>query len=96
MSLLPSFAEFQTLALAEGFDQVLERVWEPDQSTGVHTHPFPVAALVVAGELWLDCGTQTRHLRTGDRFELAAEVPHAERYGPQGATFWVARRLAAV
>lgn len=94
MSLLPSFAEFQTQALAEGFDQVLERVWEPDQSTGIHTHPFAVAALVVAGELRLDCGAQTRHLRTGDRFELAAEVPHAERYGPQGATFWVARRLA--
>ena len=33
-----------------------------------------------------------RHLQPGDRFELAAEVPHTERYGPAGATYWVARR----
>ena len=53
-----------------------------------------MAALVVSGEWRRERGTHPRHLRTGDRFELAAEVPHAERYGPQGATFWVARRLA--
>ena len=30
-------------------------------------------------------------LKPGDRFELDREVPHAERYGPEGTTFWVAR-----
>nr|WP_316640578.1 hypothetical protein [uncultured Roseateles sp.] len=34
----------------------------------------------------------TRHLRAGDRFELDAEVPHDERYGIEGAMYWVARR----
>jgi hypothetical protein len=37
-------------------------------------------------------GETARHLRAGDTFALDAEVPHAERYGAQGATFWVARR----
>jgi hypothetical protein len=37
-------------------------------------------------------GGQTRHLQAGDRFELDADVPHAEHYGAEGARFWVARR----
>lgn len=34
----------------------------------------------------------TRHLHAGDTFMLARDVPHTERYGPDGATYWVARR----
>jgi hypothetical protein len=53
-----------------------------------------VKALVVAGEMWLTEGDATRHLRAGDRFELARSAPHAERYGAEGATYWAARRHA--
>ena len=56
---------------------------------------FEPEAVVVEGEMWLGCGDQSRHLRRGDWFELAAEVPHTERYGAAGATYWVARRNAA-
>ena len=84
--------DFKASALAQGFDEVLERVWGPHQVVETHTHPFAVQALVVQGEMWLGCGGQTRHLRPGDRFELARDEPHAERYGPQGATYWAARR----
>ena len=59
-----------------------------------HTPAFSVKALVVQGEMWLTVGDRTRHLRAGDRFELDYGVPHAERYGAEGATYWVARRLA--
>jgi hypothetical protein len=45
--------------------------------------------------MWLSCEGHTRHLLPGDRFKLQRDVPHAERYGPQGATYWVARRTAA-
>jgi hypothetical protein len=34
----------------------------------------------------------TRHLRPGDGFQLARDEPHAERYGAEGAIYWVARR----
>ena len=44
--------------------------------------------------MWLTVAGQTRHLHPGDRFELDAHVPHDERYGPEGATYWVARRNA--
>ena len=92
---LPTFDEFETEARAQGFDQVLERLWTPDQVVGSHAHPFAVSALVVAGELWLGCEDQTRHLQAGDRFTLEPGALHDERYGPEGATFWVARRHPA-
>lgn len=91
--LLPSYANFESSARAEGFDEVLERSWPPGQVLDTHTHPFAVKALVVKGEMWLTVGGQAQHLRTGDLFEVGREVPHAERYGDaEGATYWVARR----
>jgi quercetin dioxygenase-like cupin family protein len=86
-----TFETFKSLALAEGFDEVLERVWAPDTQLDVHSHPFAVKALVVQGEMWLTVGDETQHLVPGELFELEHGVPHAERYGAEGATYWVAR-----
>ena len=89
-----AFDQFAAAARARGYEQVLEREWAPDTRLDTHTHPFDASALVVRGEMWLTEGDHTRHLRPGDRFELAAGTPHAERYGPEGAAYWVARRDA--
>lgn len=83
-----TFDEFRRDALAHGFDEVLERRWAPGTVLESHTHPFGVEALVVQGEMWLD----DRHLLPGATFRLDANVPHTERYGSEGATYWVARR----
>ena len=88
----PTFREFEADARAQGFDEVLERQWTPLTVLDNHVHPFAVKALVVQGEMWLTVGDDTRHLRAGDPFELDFEVPHSERYGNEGATYWVARR----
>lgn len=90
--MLPSFDEFAAHQRASGADEIVERVWPPHQVLDEHTHPFAADALVVAGEMWLTQGGETRHLLPGDRFSVAAHAPHAERYGAQGATYWVARR----
>ena len=90
-----TYEQFESDMRAEGFDEVLVREWQPGQVLDTHRHPFAVKALVTRGEVWLTEGKHVRHLRAGDGFELAHEVPHAERYGDQGATFWVARRNAA-
>jgi quercetin dioxygenase-like cupin family protein len=90
--MLPTFAEFEADARANGFDEVLVRDWAPGQVVPTHSHPFAARAVVVAGEMWLSEGEVTRHLRAGDTFALARDVPHAERYGEAGATYWVARR----
>ncbi len=56
---------------------------------------FAIDAIVVRGEVWLTVGDRVRHMRAGDRFDLAGGVPHAERYGADGTTLWVARRRNA-
>ena len=87
-----SFAEFEAKSRAAGFDEVLERHWAPDTVIPTHTHAFEVDALVTQGEMWLGCEGRVQHLRPGDRFALPRDVPHDERYGAEGATYWVARR----
>ena len=88
------FATFRADALAAGFDEVLEREWPPHKVLDTHTHDFDAEAVVVRGEMWLTVGGHTRHLEPAGRFSLARGVPHAERYGPAGAAYWVARRSA--
>lgn len=94
MNVPETFAEFEARARAAGFDEVLERRWAPGTVLDTHTHPFAVDALVTQGRFWLTCEGVTRELKAGDRFTLPREVPHAERYGDEGATFWAARRHA--
>ncbi|MDH4392322.1 MAG: cupin domain-containing protein [Aquabacterium sp.] len=91
----PTFEQFKTDALAQGFDEVLERQWAAGTVLDTHTHPFSVSARVVQGELQLTVGADTRRLQAGDTFTLARDTPHAEHYGDAGATYWVARRNTA-
>ena len=87
--------EFEGNALAQGFDEALERKWAPLAVADLHSHPFDAKALVVQGEMWLTIGAgETRHLHAGDSFEIDRGTPHNERYGNEGATFWVARRTS--
>jgi quercetin dioxygenase-like cupin family protein len=87
-----TFEAFSASTRAQGFDEIVERQWKPDTALDTHTHHFAVKALVVQGEMWLRVGDDTRHLLPGDTFELEREMPHAERYGTDGATYWAARR----
>ena len=89
---MTTFHHFERQALAEGFDEVVERDWPAGTVLDTHTHAFAVKAVVVRGEMWLTVDGSTQHLMPGDTFALGREVPHAERYGDDGATYWVARR----
>lgn len=91
MSTPQRFSEFEAAERARGCSAVVARSWEPDAVQATHTHPFHARAVVVQGEMWLTVEGVTQHLKPGDRFELPAGQPHAERYGPEGATYWVAR-----
>lgn len=87
-----NFETFRLQALMEGYDEALEREWEPLALVDMHSHPFTAKAVVTRGEMWLTVGDLTRQLRPGDTFEIERDVVHAERYGAEGATYWVARR----
>lgn len=86
------FEEFEVEARVQGFDEMLERRWAPGTVIDVHAHPFALRAVVVEGEMWLTTGGETCHLKPGDGFALEQGVSHAERYGPEGAAYWGARR----
>jgi mannose-6-phosphate isomerase-like protein (cupin superfamily) len=87
-----TYDEFRQLKLAQGYEQVLEREWEALLEYGAHKHAFDTDALVVRGEFWLTVDDQTRHMQAGDTFTMPRGVVHSERYGPEGATFWAARK----
>lgn len=89
---LPTFQAFDRDMREQGFAEVIERKWQPSTVLDLHTHPFAVRAIVVQGEMWLKVADEERHLVAGDEFSLAREVPHSERYGEEGATYWVARK----
>ena len=89
---LPSFDDFKQKAMAAGFDEVIAREWAPHTVLDTHTHPFAVHAILTRGEMWLTMHGQTRRLQPGDMFELDRDVPHDERYGAEGAAYWVARK----
>jgi hypothetical protein len=84
--------DFTREAQALGYQETLSRSWDPLTVLATHSHPFDARAVVTQGEMWLTVAGNTQHLQAGDRFEVAHDVPHEERYGPQGATYWVARR----
>lgn len=89
---MTDFEEFKQQKLAEGYDEVLLRVWEPDFRNEPHKHPFDTDALVAQGEFWLTVGDRVSHFRAGERFQLGRQIEHSERYGAEGAVFWAARR----
>src|SRR6266496_460239 len=85
--------DFKVARLAESFDEVAERRYQPNQIIPEHSHPFSVHALVTAGEMWLTIGDRVQHLKAGDEFRLSRQQPHTERYGADGATYLAARKL---
>jgi len=87
-----TFNEFKQQCLSAGFDEVLERTWPRDTQIPIHTHPFTAQAVVQQGEMWLTLDGQTQHLTPGCTFHVPSGTLHAERYGPDGAMFWVARK----
>ena len=96
MSVITSFGSFEANAMAEGFDEVIERERPPNGALDFHTHPYSVHAVISKGEMWLRVGDgEEEHLRPGDQFALEPGEPHAERYGPEGVVYWAARRTPA-
>jgi hypothetical protein len=74
------------------FDDVVTRDWPANHIIPDHSHPFALKALVTSGQMWLTVNGVEQALQPGDVFELSHSQPHAERYGPTGASYLVARR----
>lgn len=84
--------KFRDEAIGAGFEEPVLRRWSAHEVVSLHCHPFDVRAVVVEGEMQLTVDGHTQTLHPGDTFSLHRDKPHEERYGPQGAAYWVARR----
>ncbi len=84
--------EFRDLLANEGFSTVVAVEREANGSLDTHSHPFEARALVTDGEITIVWAGGTQHCRAGDIFQLAANVPHTETYGPQGVKYLAGRK----
>ena len=57
-----------------------------------HSHPYDVKAMVLKGEITLNCGGGATTYKPGQVFTMARNTPHFEAYGPQGTTILFGRR----
>ena len=85
-------AAFEASLREDGFAGPLDRRMEAGQVVPEHTHPFDARLLVLEGEFILGQDGQTRRYGPGEVFEVPADVPHTESFGPTGASYLVGRR----
>ena len=85
-------ATWEAALAADGFGPPLDRRMEAGQVVPEHTHPFDARLLILDGAFILTCQGETRRYGPGEAFELAAGIPHAEAFGPEGASYLVGRR----
>jgi mannose-6-phosphate isomerase-like protein (cupin superfamily) len=88
----PTLEQYTEQSLALGYDEVLVRDWPANHATPEHVHPFDAHVLVVRGGLKLTVDGKVHDLKPGDLFDVPRGTSHIEQYGPEGATFWAARR----
>jgi quercetin dioxygenase-like cupin family protein len=84
-----TFAESLT---KDGFPEAVLVTREANVEMDVHQHPFEARALIVEGDMHIRVGDEEREYKVGDVFQLPANEPHSERYGPNGVTYLVGRK----
>lgn len=85
-------ATWEAALAADGFAGPLDRRMAAGEVVPEHTHPFDARVLILEGEYLLTEAGMTRRFGPGEAFELLAHIPHAEAFGPEGASFLVGRR----
>ena len=87
-----NFNDFSTQAMDDGFDEIIKKEWAPNLVIEKHTHPFDARVQVATGQVKLTLATGAQTFEAGQGFFIPRGTEHAEQYGPNGATFWVARK----
>ena len=81
---------------AEGYDEVLTRIFPAHASLAPHTHPFGAKVLVLEGEITLGRNGALTTYGPGDIYAVDIGCEHSEQYGPAGATLLAGRKHGAV
>jgi quercetin dioxygenase-like cupin family protein len=84
--------EFIETLKREGFAEVVTVTRDPHGTLDDHVHPFEAKALVIFGELTIRIGETDHRYEEGDTFHLQANLPHSEKFGPEGVQYLVGRK----
>lgn len=87
--------QFRDRARQLGFGDLQVKEYAPHRDGPLHAHDFAVMLLILEGEFALAFEDGRTDYRPGDLCELAANVVHTERAGPDGARVLLAKREAA-
>jgi len=89
--------QFKARLLRDGYREILEKEMPAGESMDEHTHPFDVRLLVLEGGATIQCSgeAQAVSIGVGDVYELAANVPHTEKYSSDGYRFLLGKREPA-
>jgi quercetin dioxygenase-like cupin family protein len=84
--------EFEAQLTAGGYTEIEAKTLQPRPANEAHGHPFAVRGLVLSGTFTVMQGGASRDYRAGDIFAVAADQPHTEAVGPEGAEVVVGRK----
>jgi quercetin dioxygenase-like cupin family protein len=85
-------AQFTERLKAEGFQEILTREIPPNQDIPQHSHAWDARGLTLKGYFKVVSASGEQLCPPGQYFDLAADTPHTETAGPEGATLLIGRR----
>ena len=77
---------------AEGYDEVLTRIFPAHATLAPHTHPFGAKVLVLEGQITLGRNGVLTTYGPGSIYAVDIGCAHSEQYGSAGATLLVGRK----
>lgn len=84
--------EFRERLARDGFDKVGVVEWEAGKASKRHVHEFDVSGMLLEGSMTVDTEAAAMACQPGDTFEVAANTPHTEMVGADGARVLIGRR----
>jgi len=87
--------KFKSGLLCDGYIDIAEKEMPAGKFMDEHTHPADVRLLVLKGGATITCSGESKTIKTGDVYELAANIPHTEQYSENGYRIIVGLRKPA-
>lgn len=84
--------EFREHLARDGFDKVGVVEWEAGKASKSHVHDFDVLGMLLEGTMTVETDAVAMVCQAGDTFEVAANTPHTETVGSDGALVLIGRR----
>lgn len=83
---------FREHLVRDGFDSVGVVEWEAGKASESHVHDFDVSGMLLEGAMTVKTDAAALSCQPGDTFKVAANTPHTETIGADGARVLIGRR----